>query len=73
MGPTMRDVAERAGVSVATVSRSLAGSAGVVPEVRERVRRVADELGYHPSRLPSNLRAKGVRILALVVGNVRNT
>ena len=69
----MRAVAERAGVSVATVSRSLAGSPGVTPDVRARVRRAADELGYHASRLPANLRAKGVRILALVVGNVRNT
>jgi LacI family transcriptional regulator len=73
VGPTMRDVAALAGVSVATVSRSLAGSPGVAPEVRERVRRAADELGYYASRLPANLRSKGVRILALVVGNVRNT
>ena len=72
MGPTMRDVAQRAGVSVATVSRSLAGSPRVAADVRERVRLAAEELGYFASRLPANLRAKGVRILALVVGNVRN-
>ena len=68
----MRDVAARAGVSVATVSRALAGSPRVAPAVQERVRRAADDLGYLPNRLPSNLRSKGVRILALVVGNVRN-
>lgn len=73
MGPTMREVAARAGVSVATVSRALAGSSRVTPDVRERVRVAADELGYVASRLPANLRSKGVRILALVVGNVRNT
>jgi len=68
----MRDVAARAGVSVATVSRTLAGSAVVAPEARERVLTAVADLGYVASRLPANLRATNVRILALVVGNVRN-
>ena len=68
----MRDVAAKAGVSVATVSRALAGSPAVAPEARGRVLTAAAELGYVASRLPANLRAKNVRILALVVGNVRN-
>jgi DNA-binding LacI/PurR family transcriptional regulator len=68
----MRDVARRAGVSTATVSRALAGSGAVSPEVRQRVLSVAAELSYVPSRLPANLRSKSVRILSLVVGNVRN-
>ena len=73
MGAIMRDVAARAGVSVATVSRAMAGSPLVSPDVRSRVNVAADELGYVASRLPGNMRANGVRILALVVGNVRNT
>jgi LacI family transcriptional regulator len=72
LAATMRDVAARAGVSVATVSRALAGSGLVGTDVRERVREATEELGYVANRLPANLRAKGVRILALVVGNVRN-
>jgi DNA-binding LacI/PurR family transcriptional regulator len=68
----MRDVARKAGVSTATVSRALAGSGAVSPEVRERVLAVAAQLSYVPSRLPANLRSKSVRILSLVVGNVRN-
>jgi DNA-binding LacI/PurR family transcriptional regulator len=68
----MRDVAARAGVSVATVSRALAGSSLVGPDVRQRVKEATEELGYVANRLPANLRAKGVRILALVVGNIRN-
>jgi len=68
----MRDVAKRAGVSVATVSRALAGSPLVVPEVRDRVVAAADELDYVTNRLPANLRSSSSRTLALVVGNVRN-
>lgn len=40
------DVAQRAGVSIATASRSLSGSPGVSEQMAEHVRRVATELGY---------------------------
>jgi LacI family transcriptional regulator len=48
LGGTVRlvDVAEAAGVSIATASRSLTGRDGVSPEAAEHVRRVAEELGY---------------------------
>lgn len=43
---TLRDVASRAGVSVATASRVLSGSANVRPQTRERVERAMRELLY---------------------------
>ncbi|MBE2316354.1 LacI family DNA-binding transcriptional regulator [Solirubrobacter sp. CPCC 204708] len=45
-GPTIRDVARRAGVSAATVSRVLNDSPLVVEPTRARVRAAVDELGY---------------------------
>jgi LacI family transcriptional regulator len=42
----LADVAERAGVSLTTASRALAGRDGVREEVAERVRRISRELGY---------------------------
>lgn len=52
---TIEDVASRAGVSVATVSRALRGLPHVSPATREKVRRIAGELEYranpHASRL----------------------
>ncbi|MEM9033455.1 MAG: LacI family DNA-binding transcriptional regulator [Actinomycetota bacterium] len=52
---TIEDVADAAGVSVATVSRALRDLPNVAPSTRERVRTVADGLGYrahpHASRL----------------------
>ncbi|MBA2947769.1 LacI family DNA-binding transcriptional regulator [Streptomyces himalayensis] len=42
----LADVAERAGVSLTTASRALAGRDGVREEVAERVRRISQELGY---------------------------
>ena len=46
---SIRDVAERAGVSITTVSHALSGKGRLSPSTRERVRQVADELGYEPS------------------------
>ena len=42
----LADIAEIVGVSTVTVSKALSGQKGVSEEVRERIRQVADELGY---------------------------
>ena len=49
--PSVYDVAARAGVSIATVSRVLRGTAPVADETRRRVLAAADELRWRPSRL----------------------
>lgn len=49
--PTIRDVAKHAGVSVATVSRSLNNQPGISSETRERVLSLANELGYNLDNL----------------------
>jgi len=56
---TLRDVARKAGLSIATVSRVLNGHEQVSPEARERVERAAAELGYEPPlrRKPASLGA----------------
>ncbi|MFE9771803.1 LacI family DNA-binding transcriptional regulator [Streptomyces sp. NPDC005931] len=53
--PTMADVAERAGVSTSTVSRTLRGLSTVSPEVRARVERAARELDFAVSRQAASL------------------
>ena len=55
MRPTIRDVASRAGVSIATVSRALRDPGIVAPETRELVARAAAELEYVPSHLGRQL------------------
>jgi LacI family transcriptional regulator len=53
--PTIRDVAERAGVSIATVSRVMRDADKVRPATRERVSRAIAELQYTPSQLGRQL------------------
>ncbi|WP_066461204.1 LacI family DNA-binding transcriptional regulator [Sanguibacter suarezii] len=52
---TIKDVAAAAGVSIATVSRALNSGERVLPETVARVREVARELGYTPSRTARGL------------------
>lgn len=47
----LADIAQRTGVSAVTVSKALTGQKGVSEEMRERIRKLADEMGYiQPSR-----------------------
>ena len=43
---SMKDIAQKCGVSVATVSKALNGQQDIGRETRERIRRTADEMGY---------------------------
>ncbi|MCL6597206.1 MAG: DeoR/GlpR family DNA-binding transcription regulator [Alicyclobacillus macrosporangiidus] len=55
---TIKDVAARAGVSPATVSRVLNGVPTVDVEIAARVRQAASELDYHPNQAGRNLRMR---------------
>lgn len=73
MGTTsIREVAERAGVSVGTVSNVLNRPAAVAPTTRERVRRAIEELGFVRNESARHLRAGRSRTLGLVVLDVTN-
>lgn len=66
------DVAQAAGVSAATVSRALNGDMRVDPQLRDRVRVAAAELGYRPNRLARNLRRQQVEAIGVVVSDIEN-
>ena len=67
--PTIRDVAEQAGVSIATVSRVLNDRADVSVETRERVRRVARSVGYSADPAARGLVTQRTQLVAVVVGD----
>jgi LacI family transcriptional regulator len=62
---TLKDVAERAGVSPKTVSRVINGEAYVRPEVRATVQQVVDELGYRPNAFARELSSSRSFLLGL--------
>jgi LacI family transcriptional regulator len=68
----IKDVAERAGVSPATVSRVINGTAVVGNAKRELVMAAIEELGYRPNRLASNFRRRQVEMIGVVVSDIEN-
>ena len=66
---TSRDIAARAGVSQATVSRALRNSPLVRPETRERIHRIARELNYFVNRNAAGLRTHQSNTIALLLFN----
>lgn len=69
---TIRDVAVRAGVSTATVSRVLAGVGNPRPDTAAAVIAAADALDYRPSGVARSLRMRRTRTLGLIVTDIQN-
>lgn len=69
---SIRDVAERAGVSIATVSRAVNGIATVAPELAERVWSAVKEVGYVPNTQARALVSGRSHLLGLVVSEITN-
>ncbi len=72
MATTIADVARRAGVSTATVSRVLAGVGGARPETRARVLDAARELEFRPSLVARSLKRQATLTLGLIVTDIEN-
>jgi DNA-binding LacI/PurR family transcriptional regulator len=66
-GPTIVDVARHAGVSTAAVSFALNGRPGVADATRNRILKVADELGWEPSASARSLGGRKEHTIGLVI------
>jgi DNA-binding LacI/PurR family transcriptional regulator len=69
---TIKRVADRAGVSIATVSRAFADPQAVSEELRLRVREAARVLGYRPSRAARTLRVGTSQAVGVVIPDLQN-
>ncbi|WP_305984279.1 LacI family DNA-binding transcriptional regulator [Roseibium sp. MMSF_3544] len=70
--PTSRDVAREAGVSVATVSRTITRPEDVNPETREHVLNVMKRMGYSANRAAADLRRGSSKTLLVLVSDITN-
>ncbi len=64
---TSYDVAKAAGVSQSAVSRAFTDGAKISPATREKVRKVAAELGYRPSFIAQSLITRRSTLIGIVV------
>lgn len=70
--PNIRKVAELAGVSVATVSRTLKTPERVSPQTRERVHLAVEQAGYRPNLMAVQFRSRKTRNLVVLVPVIAN-
>jgi len=68
---TLRDIAERMGMTTATISKALRDGNDISRETREKVKAIAEEMGYRPNILARSLVQNRSYILGVVVPNLR--
>ena len=69
---SIRDVAKIAGVSPATVSRVMNGTANVNEEKRQRVEAAIEKTGFCPNELARALYKKSSKIIGVIVPDIEN-
>lgn len=68
----IREIAKRAGVSTATVSRVVNGTAPVAPRTEQRVRKAIDRLGYYPNSHARTLGSGKSQMYGLIISDITN-
>ena len=68
----LKEIAQKAGVNVSTVSRALNGSNRVKSETRDAITRLARDLGYRPNALARGLVTCRTRSIGIVVPEIKN-
>lgn len=64
---TQKTIANEAGLAITTVSKALAGDPKISNETKEKVARIAQELGYSPDRAAQRLRTGKTRVFSLIL------
>ena len=72
MSASIKDVARRAGVSTATVSRVLSNKPQVSENAHRRILAAMEELDYQPSRVARSLRVQRSKIIGLIISDIQN-
>ena len=71
--PTMNDVARVSGFSQMTVSRAFLEAASIKRETKERILKVADEIGYYHNQAASNLASRGSRAFGIILPTLQDS
>lgn len=68
----LKDIAQRAGVSVMTVSKVMRDARDISGATKERIRAMAKEMGYVPDRMAQSLRSRNTQLFGLVMSAATN-
>jgi len=70
---TIKDVAEKAGVSIITVSRYFNNPEKVRTATKEKIANAIEEIGYFPNEIARSLVMKKTNVLGVVMSDIKNT
>ena len=71
--PTLKTIARISGLAITTVSRALGDAPDISLSTKERVRKIAQEIGYVPNRAGVRLRTGKTNVISLVLATEQNT
>jgi len=72
MSVTIKDIAREANISFSTVSRALTGHPQVNEETRNKIIKLASEMGYTPNALAKGLVSKNTYTIGLIISDITN-
>jgi len=70
---TLKQIAQEAGVSIMTVSKVMRDYPDIAPKTKERIRSIANHLGYVPDAAARSLRTRSTRTIGVVLPNISQT
>ncbi|MFT5196192.1 MAG: LacI family transcriptional regulator [Cellvibrionaceae bacterium] len=72
MAVTLKDISDKVGKSVPTVSRALAGFDDISPKTRDTIQAVAKEMGYVPNNFARKLQSQKADAVGLILPGAEN-
>lgn len=69
---SLKDIADMAGTSVATVSRVINQNGRFSKETEQRVKNIIEECGYQPNQLAKSLRVNCTKVIGIIVPDITN-
>lgn len=71
-GSTIYDIAEKANVSISTVSRVINGSDSVSKKTKKKIQKIIEQMNYIPNSVARSLVQKKTKTIGLIVSDVTN-
>lgn len=68
--PTLREIANTLGLSIATVSKALKGYSDISIETKQKVKKLAEQLNYKPNSYAQSLQSKESKTIGLIVPEI---
>lgn len=69
---SIKDIADMAGVSIATVSRVINQNGRYSKETEECVKKIMEEYDFHPNQLARGLRVSTVKVIGILIPDITN-